>query len=252
MDVTGLILVVGLLLLGVGLYLVMFRDKVVKKPASSNTTDKQDVNQAEADIYHAEPEIYSAESKIPDVEQAKFETSIEFLPDIVFPPDPVKEHVPELPRNYNETNITIMARDPETVYAYWEVSEERKAHLKETYSSKWEDSIPVLRFYDVTGVDYFNGRNAHSYMDVVINDHADNWFAHIDKPDRIVCADLGRKLNDGHFVTIARSNSTYIPRNALSNRVDPRWMLVSDDQKKLYDRIGNIDNVSSYELFERE
>lgn len=230
MDVTGLILLLGLLLLAGGVYVAMFRNKIAKKPTSPETIEKQEVYQEE---------------------QAKFETSIEFFPDIVFPPDPVKEHVPDLPRNYNDTNITVMARDPETVYSYWEVSEERKTHLKETYGSKWDNSTPVVRLYDVTGVEDFDGNNANNFKDVAINDHADSWYAHTGTPDRIYCADLGRKLNDDTFVMIARSNYTYTPRNTLSDRVDPKWMMVSLDQKKLYDRIGNVDGVSSFELFDR-
>lgn len=232
MDVTGLIFLLGLLLLGVVLYVAMFGNKIAKKP-TPETKETFGI-----------PMAYQEE-------QTKYETSVEFLPDIVFPPDTIKEAVPDLPLNYNETIITLMARDPETVYAYWEVSEERKNNLKQTYGSKWDNSTLVIRLYDVTGLDYFNGNNANSYFDEVINDHADNWYMHIGAPDRILCADLGRKLDDDTFVTIVRSNYVHTPRNAISDKVDSKWMLVTADQKTLYARIGNGDNVSSYEWFDR-
>lgn len=232
---TGLILLLGLLLLGIGLYFLMFRDKVAKKPVSPGIPTAHQEKQTKA---------YQQE-------QTKFETAIEFIPDIVFPPEMVKEHVPDLPRSYNDTNITLMARDPETVYAYWEVSQERRNNLRQTYGSLWDNSIPVIRLYDITGVAYFNGKNANSYADVVINDEADNWYLHVSSPDTILCADLGRKLDDDTFITIVRSNYTYVPRNVMSSKVDSQWMLVTADQKKLYDRIGNTDGMSSYELFDR-
>jgi len=181
------------------------------------------------------------------------ETAEELFPRLDFlaepEPDPEHEFVPELPWGYDDNKITIMARDPETLYAYWDISEQLQNTFGFTYGPRWNESMPVLRVYDVTGIDYFNGVNANNFYDIMVDDSAGCWYLHVGIPNRTFCVDLGRVLNDGTFVTMARSNFTSTPRNTLSDRIDPDWMLVSGNQRKLYARIGTKDGMSSYEIF---
>ncbi|WP_418791738.1 DUF4912 domain-containing protein [Phosphitispora sp. TUW77] len=181
------------------------------------------------------------------------ETAKELFPRLEFlaEPEPGPEHdyVINLPWGYDDNKIMIMARDPETIFAYWDISEQLRNSLRFTHGSQWDESLPVLRVYDVTGIDYFNGVNANSFFDIVINDFAGNWYLHVGTPNRTFCVDLGKILKDGTFVTIARSNITSTPRNCLSDRTDPEWMLVSGNRRKLYSRIGKKGGMSSYEIF---
>ncbi|MHB9094169.1 MAG: DUF4912 domain-containing protein, partial [Eubacteriales bacterium] len=123
--------------------------------------------------------------------------------------------------------------------------------LQHSYGTRWDNSLSVLRVYDTTGVEHFNGFNANRYYDVVINDYAANWYLHVGVPDRTYCVDLGKILNDGTFIVLARSNFTFTPRNSLSNKTDPDWMLVSDKERRLYARIGELEGTSSAELFKQ-
>lgn len=177
------------------------------------------------------------------------ETAQELFPDIQFPPEIEHEHIPELPWGYGDNKIAIMARDPEWIYAYWEISAEKLNTERKLHGSRWAGSLSVLRVYDVTGINDFDGYNANSYYDVIINDFAGSWYLNVGTPDRLYCVDLGRILSDGIFTVLARSNYTFTPRNSMSDIIDPEWMLVSDQEKKLYARIGYTFGPISSEFF---
>ncbi len=179
------------------------------------------------------------------------ETAEELFPKIEFPPEIVPESVPELPWGYDDNRIRIMARDPEWIYAYWDISEEKRGSLRHTYGPGWDYSLPVLRIYDVTGLSHFNGANANNYYDIVINDYAGSWYIHVGVPNRVYCVDLGRILRDGTYIVVTRSNFTFTPRNSISDKIDPEWMLVSDHERKLLARMGHWEGMSSPELFNR-
>lgn len=133
---------------------------------------------------------------------------------------------PQLPQNYGVDRMVLMARDPHWLYAYWEVTATKQEEFKKTYGpAAWTSTQPVLRVYDVTGVD-FNGENAKSFMDIQVNEHTDNWHIEVGKPDCSFCVDLGRMFPDGRFVTILRSNIVTTPRASLSDRLDEEWMWI--------------------------
>ena len=221
LDVFMLILFFGAFILGGGMYWMIKKQKPIKT--------------------HHTPVA---------VPEDKFETAEELFPHLEFSPEPEYEPVPEIPWGYDDNKISVMARDPQTIFAYWDISEKLWNSLRDAHGSRWENSLPVLRIYDVTGIDYFNGLNANKHYDIVINDYAGNWYLHVGTPDRTFCVDLGRILNDGKFITVARSNFTSTPRNSLSDRIDPEWMLVSENQRKLYSRVGKGNGMSSLELFD--
>lgn len=225
LDTIGLILLFGTVIIGGGLYVMSRKQKKVQTVLPSPAEQKEDTT---------------------------LETAEELTPRIEFPPDVRPEHVPELPWGYSDNKITIMARDPEWIYAYWDISEGKRHSLRHTYGPGWDNSLPVLRIHDVTGITYFNGFNANHHYDIVINDFAGSWYIHVGVPDRTYCVDLGRILKDGTYIVVARSNFTFTPRNNLSDKIDPEWMLVSEHERKLLDRIGQLEGTSSFELFNRQ
>lgn len=133
---------------------------------------------------------------------------------------------PELPRSYGIDRLTLLARDPYWLYAYWEITATKLAEFSFTNgAAAWESSRPVLRVYDVTGV-AFNGENANKYTDIGINEQADNWHINVGEADRSFCVDVGRQFPDGRFVTLLRSNTVTTPRASLSEREDEEWMWI--------------------------
>ncbi|MCL6477108.1 MAG: DUF4912 domain-containing protein [Peptococcaceae bacterium] len=138
----------------------------------------------------------------------------------------LKDPVPELPRSYNVDRLVLLVRDPYWIYAYWEISAAKMEEIAAGYEPwVWGPSRPVLRVYDVTGVD-FNGSNANSFFDCSLNELAENWYINVPRANRTYCADLGRLLPDGSFITILRSNPVTTPRDALSDNLDEEWMWI--------------------------
>ncbi|MBO8128451.1 MAG: DUF4912 domain-containing protein [Peptococcaceae bacterium] len=148
----------------------------------------------------------------------------------------------ELPQNYNQNRLVLLARDPYWLYAYWEISATLEQEFYRTYGpDAWHSSRPVLRLYDVTGIE-FNGANAHTYIDIPINDDVDNWHIEASSPERTFCLDLGRILPGGKFVTLLRSNTVTTPAAKISERVDEEWMWIEE----IYQSFGRFEaGVSS-------
>ncbi|MEW6726201.1 MAG: DUF4912 domain-containing protein [Bacillota bacterium] len=141
-------------------------------------------------------------------------------------PEPLQqpsEFVCELPRRYGQDRLALLVRDPGWLFAYWEVSATRLEAIRS--SPKWRNARPVLRLYNVTGVD-FNGHNALSFVDVPITPDATSWHIEVNQPNCSFCVDLGRLAPNGEFFTILRSNIVTTPRAALSDRIDEEWMWI--------------------------
>lgn len=221
LDTLGLILLLGFLIIGGGYYLFSQNNRVHNKLPLRDEPDD-------------------------------FETGEELLPLIQFPPEAEQEQVPELPGGYNDDKISIMARDPEWIFAYWDVSEDKNRSLQHSVGPVWDNALPVLRVHDVTGIAYFNGANSNLYFDVPVNDCSGNWYVHTGVPDRTFCVELGRILPDSSFVMVARSNLTSTPSNSISDKIDPEWMLVTENEKKLFALIGSPTGISSGELFNQQ
>lgn len=151
-----------------------------------------------------------------------------------YPSPPPQE--PELPRYYGLDRMVLMARDPNWLYAYWEITATKQEDFAANYGPEaWAATHPVLRVYDITGI-AFNGNNAHGYTDIHINESTDNWYVQVEKPDRTFCVDLGRMFPDGRFITLLRSNIVTTPRASLSDRLDEEWMWIEG----LYHSLGKI------------
>lgn len=157
------------------------------------------------------------------------ELGMELAEEIIVPPyypdqpRDAREYIPEPPVQYGRDRLILLARDPNWLYAYWEVSATTQENLRQELGTTVEDSRPVLRLYDVTGVD-FNGTNANSYVDIPIDEHADNWHLEVSRPNRVFCVDLGRILPGGRFITVLRSNTVQTPRAGISDCLDEEWM----------------------------
>jgi len=164
------------------------------------------------------------------------------LPDYQFPKE-------ELPHSYGIDRLVLLARDPYWLYAYWEVTATKMAEFSSIHGA-WEASWPVLRVYDVTGIT-FNGQNANQYIDIGINDQANNWHINTGEPDRTFCVDLGRQFPDGRFITLLRSNMVTTPRASLSDREDEEWMWIEGIYRSIRHQYGISSPLFAEEIAER-
>lgn len=131
---------------------------------------------------------------------------------------------PELPYAYNQDYIMLMVRDPHWLYTYWEVTATKEEAFKAAFGEEaWFNSRPVLRVYDITGVDHFDGLNSNYYYDIYVNYDSRDCHIEVAQPSRSYCVDFGRMLADGRFITLLRSNFVTTPRQSLSDLYDEDW-----------------------------
>ncbi len=139
----------------------------------------------------------------------------------------------ELPHNYGDDKISLMARDPYWAYTYWEVTQKKLDVERFALGQAGQEAYLAIRVYDITDV-HFNGHNAHGYHDKGIYDRVGNWFLDVIRPNRSFIADLGLKTHDGRFVTLARSNAITAPRDGMSEALDEEWVLPGSDFERIY------------------
>ena len=205
------------------------RKRPVKKPAPAQTIARP-------------PERWELPSGVEEpllaqerVEVAKFYTG-------PVPPASSQEAYRELPAGYGDDQITIMSRDPQVAYAYWEVTPARIEREKQWFG--W-DSTLCVRVYDITGVQ-FNGSNAQGYYDQEISDRIGSWYFGVNRPGHSLAADVGLRTSNGRFLTLARSNFITMPRDGMSDVIDEEWMITEEEFWKIY----GIGGLSSQEVGE--
>jgi len=134
----------------------------------------------------------------------------------------VKENEYELP-SYDVTRITLIAKDPHWIYAYWEISGACLDSVRRELGGSLDGCRHVIRMYDVTLID-FNGFNANHWYDIEVGPHATNWYINLWQDSVSYCADLGIIAPSGRFFQMARSNFVNTPRVNTSDRIDEIWM----------------------------
>ncbi|MBL7081015.1 MAG: DUF4912 domain-containing protein [Candidatus Omnitrophica bacterium] len=139
----------------------------------------------------------------------------------------------QLPTGYGKDKIVLRVRDPYWIYAYWEITESTWEKLRRETPSLDEKTKIILRVYDTTDT-IFDGSNAHSFFDIVVNSFANNWHIETKTPARSWCVDLGLLLPDNRFLTIVRSNIVSTPIAGPSCINDQEWMVTEDMFARLY------------------
>lgn len=134
------------------------------------------------------------------------------------PSHPTVEETYTLPQRYGIDRLVLMARDPNWIYAYWEVTHEKYRQKCEKHLRNWGLSRPVLRIYNLT-----LGQGRHKEMDIFISDNTDNWYINISRPRHTLMAELGRLFPEDVFVSLLASNIITLPADAVSDRICPEW-----------------------------
>lgn len=130
----------------------------------------------------------------------------------------------EIPREYGENRIVLLVRDPEWVYAYWEVTPDALGDANRRAGDP--EARLTLRVYDVT-----EAKDLTSFWDIELYQRIGNWYIEVGRPERTYLVDIGMKSRAGTFATIARSNTGQTPPNAPSPRFDEEWWTVEWDRE---------------------
>ena len=121
--------------------------------------------------------------------------------------------------NYENDRLELLPRDWTTLYAYWDITDERKQMVERYCNRKWEQVPKVLRIYDVNEIS-FPGGNANDWWDVELAGGSNHGFVGGMKSDCVYCMDYGIRMKDGSFAAILRSNCVRLPRHAGAGEAD--------------------------------
>jgi len=134
----------------------------------------------------------------------------------------------ELPSYNTTTRITLIAKDPFWIYAYWEIAESSIEDVKRQLGGSLESTRFVVRMYDVTYKD-FNGFNANHWFDIEVGRYSNNWYISLWNDNVSYLGEIGIVHHSGRFFPMARSNFVHTPRSSSSNRFEEIWMDLSHE-----------------------
>lgn len=152
---------------------------------------------------------------------------------------------PELPDSYNDTRLVLMVRDPEWLFAYWEIND-----------GHWENLIhqhgeAAARRHNIT-LRVFEMSDQMGYFDINVGGLARDWHIRVGKSQTPFYCQLGLKYYQD-FIPLAVSNTVVTPRDSLSSLYDEEWMLVTDHEQKLLKRLGEFPlDITSPFMFRKE
>lgn len=125
-----------------------------------------------------------------------------------------------LPYIYNNSRVVLMARDPNCLFAYWELSGDSKdSFIREFGAELWEKTVPVLKVTNVSDNNSFYVR---------VNDFSNSWYINVPDSGSLYVAEIGRRLSDKFFINLASSNYVTTPSNALSPNTTSHFINYSD------------------------
>lgn len=129
----------------------------------------------------------------------------------------------DLPHNYNQTVVKILAQTPKTLYIYWEISDSDIKKYKDIYGENFfETTKPILIIYNDT---------LHYSFEVEINDFANSWYLHVNDSNSKYRIELARRPITNNSST----SSNYISITSSNNIDSPNdHILFNTDQKMVF------------------
>ncbi len=142
------------------------------------------------------------------------------------------EEGPSLPTHYGITVLQAMARDPQWVYLYWEVSEETREQIcAEEGEWVFDTSTTLIRVLDERG-------ETVQEIPILLDTHC--WYLSLPASQTFEF-DLGLKKADGSYCSLARSNRLTLPPAESSQATDEKWAAVSEEFEEILQHAGGLD-----------
>lgn len=117
----------------------------------------------------------------------------------------------DLPYRYNLTNITVLAQNPETLFVYWDISDEDRLRFVNEFGEHFfDDTYPVLIIHNLT-----TGRS----KEIAIDDFANNWYIDVENSKCKYRVELGRRPKQHQstvtkeYLNVTDSNTIEIPND---------------------------------------
>lgn len=141
--------------------------------------------------------------------------------------------------------IVLMVRDPYWLHAYWDVSRATIERVRASLNEHWHTARPVLRLFEV------EDSTEQVVRDVEIHGGVNNWYIDVYDPPKRFRVAVGYLASNGHFNTIAKSNTVETPRVGSCDEIDQNWADVAQNYEKVFALSGGYsDNGDAGELRE--
>ena len=139
-----------------------------------------------------------------------------------------------LPTSYGQTRLVVLAVDPYSVRAYWEVTPETLSDAAGATSKEEIDNAQaVLRFHDAS-LD-FPANTSGNAFDIEIHLGVRSWYVPLWSPGQSYKVELGLKTASGRFVSLAWAKRVETPRAWPEPAIDERFMSVSGEDRRIED-----------------
>ena len=127
----------------------------------------------------------------------------------------------DLPYRYNQTVVKVLAQTPNTLFIYWDISDQDRENFKNQYGENFfETTKPILIIHNDT---------LNYSFEVEINYFANSWYLHVSDTKCDYRIELGRR-------PIAKSqklNTDYIYVSTSNKIESPNDHILFDDKQKM-------------------
>ena len=165
----------------------------------------------------------------------------------------------DLPYRYNQTTVKLLAQTPNSLFVYWDISDDDKNEFIKKYGENFFiETKPVLLIHNET---------MNYTFEVEINDFANCWYLHVNDAKCSYKIELGRKYKNykkvdesSDYIYISSSNEMDAPNdhilfNILNNSVYFKNVKTNKKEKRNISSIFSIQNIEKiyniYDLYEK-
>jgi hypothetical protein len=191
--------------------------RALKKEAASRRRVKSMIHKSIRELEKSKKARPSSpvRKRVPEKKTRQLEDIPETAP--AAPAMPYIDRGKPIPDTYGRDVLRLMARDPEWVFVYWELTPERLNELHAQYADvsarTWQLKLTDMESDHVTYIPVFLG--------------AHNWYVNV-QPKRTYQVELGF-TREGTFIPVTASNPCRTPSNAISERGDEEWIVMRRD-----------------------
>lgn len=150
------------------------------------------------------------------------------------------------PIAFGGNRISLATIHPSAGFLNWHLEQEAVDALAEGAGDRFHGATLTIRIHDVTDV-LFDGTNSHGHFDIYPEGlHGSHRF-HAERIERNLLAEVGFRLNDGHFCSLARSNTVFFDRDRPTGDVQVGGMFVGRGFQPMF----AVENVFDAPVYER-
>lgn len=140
--------------------------------------------------------------------------------------------IPALPDKYGVDRVTVMARDPWWLFAYWEI--QPRSRVDAAKKLKDPHGRIAIRVSEVTG-NTWSPKNVAKFEDILVGDQSSgSWYVNVWNEGALYVVEVGMLGGEGKFVPIVRSNPINGSLGSLSEEIDESWVTVDKDYQTMF------------------